>query len=241
MPSNPVAKPDRPPEPEKPRGHFPMFTAIRRRIVSGLIFALPIAITIWVVYWLFSTLQNVLLDPGARLVRRATTRAGLDSLPWWWEQYVSPLIALALVLVFLYFLGHFGRTRLSKALDWLLLRLPIVSVIFKAVRNVFSSLGETRAGGKFKRVVSVPFPSANVRSPAFVTRTLIDYATGRTILCVYVPYCPIPTTGLILLVPEEEVRDLDWDVNVAMQAIISFGITTPERIAFDVPDPPPTA
>ena len=225
------------PEVKAHRGHFPWFAAIRRRIVSGLIFALPIVITIWVVYWLLSTLQNVLLDPGARIVRRGFTRAGLntDNLPWWWDEYVSPLVALVLVLVFLYFLGHFGRTRLSKALDWLILRLPIVSVIFKAVRNVFTSLGDTQNSGKFKRVVSIPFPSAEVRSPAFVTRTMTDVNTGRSILSVYLPYCPIPTTGLILLVPESEVRDLDWDVNVAMQAVISFGITTPTKVVFDKP------
>jgi uncharacterized membrane protein len=214
------------------RGHFPLFAAIRRRVVSGLIFALPVAITFWVVYWLYSTLQNLVLDPGARLIKRAIVRAGLDNLPWWWTEYVSPLIALALAVILLYFLGYFGRTRIYRAIDWLLLRLPIVSVIFKAVRNVFDSLGDQRGGAKFKRVVLVPFPSREVQSPAFVTRVMTDVATGRTVLCVYIPYAPLPTTGLILVVPDEEVTELNWDVHETMQSVISFGISTPSTITF---------
>ncbi len=221
--------------PRSPRSSFPWLAAVRRRIISGLVFALPIAITFWIVYWIISTFQNVLLDPGARLVKTMMGQELRAALPPWWQEYVSPLIALVLALVSFYFLGLFGRSRLHRVLDWILLRLPIVSVIFKAVRNVFLSLEDRQGGARFKRVVLVPFPSREVRSPAFVTRTMHDETTGRVILCVYVPYCPIPTTGLILAVSEEDVIELDWDVNEAMQAVISFGISSPATIAFDRP------
>jgi uncharacterized membrane protein len=213
---------------------FPLLAAIRRRIISGVVFALPIAITFWIVYWLVSTLQNVLLEPGARIVRRLIGQERMDAMPWWWQEYVSPLIAVVLVLIFLYFLGLFGRSRVYRALDWVLLRVPLVSVIFKAVRNVFSSLEDqgAKGGAKFKRVVLVPFPSRDVRSPAFVTRSMRDVATGRTILCVYIPYCPLPTTGMILMVAEEDVSELNWEVNEAMQAVISLGISTPGTVTF---------
>ena len=41
---------------------------IKSRIISGLILALPITITISIIYWLFSTLQAFVLDPIAHLV-----------------------------------------------------------------------------------------------------------------------------------------------------------------------------
>lgn len=218
--------------------NFPWLAALRRRVISGLVFALPIAITIWIVYWLYSTVQNTVLDPGARLVKRMIGRERLEALPWWWQEYVSPLIAIGLALVFLYFLGHFGRTRMYRVLDWIMLRLPIVSVIFKAVRNVFASLEDRQSGAKFKRVVLVPFPNREVRSPAFVTRSMRDIATGKTVLCVYIPYCPLPTTGLILTIAEEDVTELNWDVNETMQAVISFGLSSPGAIRFHPPSGP---
>lgn len=213
-----------------PPPRFPLFAAVRGRIISGLIFALPLAITIWVVYWLVSTIQAVVLDPVAWLVRSLMGPEHIEALPGWWRQFVSPLVALGIVLVFLYFLGYFGRTRLYRALEWLILRVPIVTVIYQAVRNVFASLNQPRPGEKFKRVVLIPFPGREVMAPAFVTRTARDERTGRKVLIVYLPYAPLPTAGLILTVPEEHAVDLDWDVNEMMQTLISFGLSAPETL-----------
>lgn len=218
---------------------YPTFAAIRRRILSGVILALPIAITFWIIYWLYSTLQHWILDPVARLVRMAIGERRFEFLPWWWQQYVSPLIAIVLVLVFLYFLGLFVRTRLHQALDWLLRKVPIVTVIYSSVRGVFDTLGNSSSSVNFKRAVLVPFPSRDVRSPGFVTRVLKDQSSGRTILTVYVPYSPIPTTGLVLLMPEDEVIDLDWDVSQVMQAVMSFGMSSPPSVRMTGSDGPP--
>ena len=42
----------------------------RARVISGLIFSLPIVITFWIVYWIFMTLEHFLLNPLALLVNR---------------------------------------------------------------------------------------------------------------------------------------------------------------------------
>lgn len=224
-----------PPSPsESPEGEvktrFPWYTAIRRRIISGLFFALPIAITLWIVYYLVSTLQSILLDPVAGLVRRVFRAENIEGLPWWWRQFVSPVLSLMLVLVLLYFLGYFGRSRIYRMVDWLLLRVPIVTVIYKAVRNVVSSLDKPSDRSKFKRVVLVPFPNETVRAPAFVTNTTRDESTGQTVLIVYLPYAPIPTQGILMTVLESDVVDLNWDVHQTMQLVISFGLSTPDTI-----------
>ncbi|HEU5118957.1 MAG TPA: hypothetical protein VFT74_20370, partial [Isosphaeraceae bacterium] len=133
--TEPTADPDLTPGDTPPKGDYPTFAAIRRRILSGVLLALPVVITFWIIYWLYSTLQHWLIDPVARLVRMAIGEVRFEALPWWWQQYVSPLIAVALVLVALYFLGLFVRTRLHQALDWLLLKVPVVTVIYKSVRS----------------------------------------------------------------------------------------------------------
>ncbi|GIW89478.1 MAG: membrane protein [Isosphaeraceae bacterium] len=206
---------------------YPLLAAIRRRIISGLIFALPVAITIWVVYWLISTIQAVVLDPVAWLVRSLVRPEQIEAMPDWWRRFVSPLAAGILVLVFLYFLGYFGRTRLYRALEWVILRVPIVTVIYKAVRSVFASLDQRRPSEKFKRVVLIPFPNREAMAPAFVTRAVEETGSGRRVLIVYVPYAPLPTQGILVAVPEDQVVDLDWDVNQMMQVVISFGLSAP--------------
>jgi uncharacterized membrane protein len=198
-------------------------------MISGLLLALPIAITIWIIYWLYSTLQGIVLDPVARLFQIDRAREGL---PYWWERMVAPLVAIGIVLIFLYFLGHLVHTRLARALDWFMSRLPLVTFIYKAVRNVFLSLTDQGQGQRFKRVVLVEFPHPGMRALAFVTRTLRDIETDRTILCVCVLTGVVPPAGFTLFVPEEDVIDLDWSANQSLQTIVSGGISAPGAIPF---------
>jgi uncharacterized membrane protein len=206
--------------------------AIRARILSGLIAALPIALTFWIVFWLYATLKQVVLDPAIALVQYILGRQGLadDRVLY---TYVSPLIATLLVLFSLYCLGLFVRSRFHRMVDWMMLHLPGVNTIFKAVNNVFQSLGKQLQGDQaFQRVVLVAFPHPGSKALAFVTNTLRDATTDRTILCVCVLTGVMPPSGFTLFVPEEDVIDIDWSVNQTIQAILSGGLTSPAAIHY---------
>ena len=154
-------------------------------------------------------------------------------LPDWWYNIASPVLAIVLMLVILYGMGLFFRSWVYRTLDWLLLHVPIVATIYRAVRNVVNSLGtQLRGGADFKRVVLVPFPHPGARSLAFVTNSLHDVTTGRTILTVCVLTGVMPPAGFTLFVPEESVTNIAWSANETLQAILSGGITAPPTIHF---------
>ena len=71
-----------------------------------------------------------------------------------------------------------------------------------------------------------------MKAPAFVTGESVDVSTGRTILCVYVPTTPVPTSGYMLMVEQEDVIELNWDLEETLQAIVSGGITVPETVTY---------
>jgi uncharacterized membrane protein len=208
------------------------FHAIRTRIVSGLLLALPIVLTFWIIFWLYSTLKRLILDPIAWAIRYAFSVREVDVLPEWWDRFAAPLVSIILVLLLLYALGLIVHSRLHRAVDWILLRLPLVTTIYKAIRNVFHSLENQVQSNRFQRVVLVEFPHPGMRSLAFVTNSLLDAATGKTILCVCVLTGVVPPAGFTLFVPEEGVTDLNWSVNQTLQAILSGGITVPATIPF---------
>lgn len=213
----------------------------RSRVLSGLFLALPIVITFWIIYWIYRTLRLYLLDPTARFVQYLKSTGTLSNLPEWWDDYVSPIFALILVLLFLYILGLFVQSRLSRLIDWVMLRVPVVTTIYGAVRNLFSAVDRQRhQASQFKRVVLVEFPQPGMRSLGFVTNTLHDARTGRRIVCVCVLTGVMPPTGFTLFVPEESVTDLPWSMNQMIQAIVSGGITVPESIHYDR-DPAPSS
>ena len=174
----------------------------------------------------------MILDPIAWAIRYLLNVKQVGDLPFWWDRFAAPLVSIILVLLVLYALGLIVHSRLHRAVDWVLLRLPLVTTIYKAIRNVFHSLENQVQSNRFQRVVLVEFPHPGMRSLAFVTNSLLDAATGKTILCVCVLTGVVPPAGFTLFVPEEGVTDLGWSVNQTLQAILSGGITVPSTIPF---------
>jgi uncharacterized membrane protein len=210
---------------------------IRNRLIGGAIFALPIAITFSIVYWLLLTLERFVLNPLATLTTRLQAYfrhyPALADLPDWWYDIASPLLAIFLAILTLYFLGLALRSWVYRTVEWVLMHVPVVNTIYRAVRNVVVSLGsQLQSGAGFKRVVLVEFPHPGMRSLGLVTNSLRDVATGRSILAVYIMTGFMPPAGFTLFVPEDSVTNVAWNVNDTLQAIISAGLTTPPTIHY---------
>jgi uncharacterized membrane protein len=207
--------------------------SIRGRILGGLMLVMPVLITVWIIYWLYSILERHLIDPLARLVLWKIQGGQPDAeLPYWFEAYAAPLIGILIALLLLYGLGFFVHSRLRRVLDWLLLRVPVISSVYNGVKSVFQALDKRPGQQRPQRMVLVAFPHPGMRVPAFVTSSCQDIETGKVILCVYVPTTPVPTSGYFLLVPEEEVTELNWSAEQALQTIISAGFTAPPTITY---------
>jgi uncharacterized membrane protein len=228
------------PDPETPptEGIHAVLRSIQNRILSGLILALPIVLTIWIVYSIYVTLQGMVLEPVSKFVSHYVIGDDSAPLPFWWRRVIAPLIAVSGVLTLLYFLGYLVRSRVMRLVDWVLLHVPGVTTIYQALQNLMQSLDSQRQAAKFKRVVLVTFPHPGMRSLGVVTNSLKDAASGRTILCVCVLTGVFPPTGFTLFVPEEEVTDIDWTVNQSLQAIVSGGITSPASVGYYKQPPP---
>jgi uncharacterized membrane protein len=230
-PNPPAGANESVPAPAHAAGPFrSLFLAIRTRIISGLLLALPIVLTFWIVFWLYTTVTQGVLEPLAQLIGPWFQSPVAQSL--WWKRFVNPLIAGVLVLSFLFFLGSVARSWVTRLIDGVLLRVPVVTTIYKALSNVSQSLASQFQHPQFQRVVLVPFPHPGSRALAFVTNTLRDAATGKTILSVCVLTGVFPPAGFTLFVPEETVTELEWSVNQTLQAIISGGITAPPTIQY---------
>ncbi len=206
---------------------------LEARIISGLVVALPVVITAWIIFMLYTAFRSHVIDPivkGILFLRGSRVTARL---PEWWANFLAPLIALLLVLILLYLLGLFVRSRMYRWMNAILLHVPIVKPIYQAVQNLFEALEQQRRSSQFKRVVLVEFPQPGMRSLGLVTNSLKDQTTGRTILCVVVLTGVVPPAGFTLFVPEESVTDIDWSMNDALQSIVTGGITAPATIGYE--------
>ena len=222
-----VVKPENNTAPQR----WSLVAAVRNRIMEGLLLVLPIAITFWIINWLYGILRSVILDAVIARVVDAAFGEGVEP-PAYFVKIVAPGIAILIVLMGLYILGLFLHSRLHRILDWVILHVPGVTVIYASVRKMFATLQSQRDAPKYKRVVLVPFPHPGMKVPAFVTSSCLDVTTGKKILCVYVPTTPVPTSGYMLMLPEEDVTEISWTLDETLQAIMSGGISVPDKVEY---------
>ena len=217
----------------KPQQHS-ILRLFRNRFIAGLFVVLPIYITYALLKWLYDLFYSNALEPimyGLRRMWGLAEDSAAD--PSWYITLMLSSVALLLVITVIYIAGMFFRSRLHLFVNWILLNVPGVKTIYSAVSKVFDAISNSQQDvNNFKRVVLVPFPHPGMKAPAFVTSECTDVTTGRTILCVYVPTTPVPTSGYMLLIPQEEVVDLNWDLEETLQAIVSGGITVPKKVSY---------
>src|SRR5262249_37561218 len=144
--------------------------SIRDRIVGGLLLAMPLMITLWVITWIYSILEAKLIDPlAAALLWKLKWTTSSTELPYWFEKYAAPVIAILLALFMLYLFDLLADTRLRRAVGWTLRRVPIFSQLYNPVQQVFQTMEQGSDQQQASRMVLVTFPHRGVKLPAFVT------------------------------------------------------------------------
>jgi uncharacterized membrane protein len=207
-----------------------LFARAQANFLAGLTVVLPAVISIAVLRWLFGTVANV-TDTLLIFVPRNLTHEnqGEGVMYWYWS-----LAALILACVLIGIVGlvarHYVGKRIIGWFDAAILRVPLLNKIYGAIKQVndaFSSSNKT----SFRTVVLVEFPRAGVYSIGFITSEQNDEVEAKIhekVVCVFVPTTPNPTSGFLLLVPEEKVTKLEMSVPEGIKYIISLGSIMPE-------------
>ena len=191
---------------------------------------LPTVITLAVIKWLFGTIAaftDLLLFFLPKHITHADAGKGL--MYWYWSVAAIVLAVVLVSLVGLLTRYYIGK-RLIEWLDATMLRVPLLNKIYgtiKQVNEAFSTGGKT----SFKTVVLVEFPKEGTYSIGFITseqHAEVQTKTKEKVVCVFVPTTPNPTSGFLILVPEEKVTKLEMSVADGIKYIISLGSISPD-------------
>jgi len=209
------------------------FARWRANFATGLFMVLPAVISIAVMVWLFGTVANVtdtllFFMPHDITHRNGADGPGSGTMHWYWS-----LVALLLAVILISVAGRLGRNYFGKKIiEWMdhaMMHVPLLNKFYGAIKQV----NEAFAGNKhsFKTVVLVEFPSAGMYSVGFITSEQNDEVQQKTkekIVAVFVPTTPNPTSGFLILVPEEKITKLDMSVADGIKYIVSLGSISPE-------------
>ncbi|RME67080.1 MAG: DUF502 domain-containing protein [Alphaproteobacteria bacterium] len=208
-----------------------------RYILIGLLTAAPLAITWWILDFLFSQLSR-LGQPWVNGLARTLAPRYPDLAAWVADETLQSVLAALLVLLFLYLLGvattRVVGQRLIGLFERLIGKIPFVESIYRGTKKFLTVAGNAPEGER--RVVLIDFPSKQMKALGLITRTMRDKATGEELAAVYVPTSPNPTSGYIEIVPVRDITFTDWTFDQAMAFIVTGGSSTPEAIAYSQSD-----
>jgi len=209
------------------------FARFRASFLTGLAITLPAIISLAALKWLFGTVSSFtdallfflkyFLDPKA-----VYENGQSGAMFWYWS-----LLALILAVVLISTVGVLARYYIGKRMiEWLdtaMMNVPLLNKFYGAIKQV----NEAFAGNKnsFKTVVLVEFPREGMYSVGFLTseqRAEMQQKTRENVVAVFIPTTPNPTSGFLVLVPEDKVTRLDMSVADGIKYIVSLGSISPE-------------
>jgi uncharacterized membrane protein len=112
-----------------------------------------------------------------------------------------------------------------------LLRIPLAGSVYKTLKQLLETFLQGNST-RFRRVVLIEYPREGLYALGFVTGVLSSTLAAdfdQTMLSVFIPTAPNPTTGWYAVVPESSVRDIELSVEDAFRTIISAGIVSPDE------------
>ena len=200
------------------RGVSETWKNLRNSFFAGLLVVVPVAASFLILIGLFTWVTDFMLPASLR------------------EQMFTPLyrlLALALFVAVTTGIGYVtrlvvGRRALSVT-EKLIARVPVLNKTYGFLKEVSHTM---LAGQKtiFERVVLVEYPRPGVYAVGFVTSESegeVQAKTKTRVISVFVPTTPNPTSGFLLMVPRDQVRDLEMSVAEGMKLVISGGAVVP--------------
>ena len=187
---------------------------IQGRIVAGLLEMAPLIVTVLVILFIVGY---------AALVRDLPFISGQ---PW-----DFPGLGLVIIIVVAYLVGITLTTppgrMLMRVKDAVLGNMPVVGTVFGVTQQAITSFS---GQFNFSRVVFIEWPREGMVAMGFVTGQVYSEDRERSMVAVYIPTVPNPTSGNMAFIIEDDVMETNISVDDAMKLVFSGGIVLPKSI-----------
>ena len=189
----------------------------RNYFITGAVVLIPIGITAYLTLFIIKISSKILpkeLNPN-------------NYLP-----YDIPGVEIIISILLITFIGwlslSFIGKRLLKIFEDTLKKIPILRTIYSAITQMTETF--TKSKGKKKNVVLVEYPRKGSWAVGFATKKNSGEITNKAkkkLINVFIPTTPNPTSGFLLMFPQDEVIYLDMTFEEASRFIVSAGTSNP--------------
>jgi uncharacterized membrane protein len=198
---------------------------MKKYLITGLLIWIPVAITLWVLAAIVNTMDQTL------------TLLPPDFLPKIHIPGLGVVLTFLVVLLTGVLASNIIGQRLLGFWERMLGRIPVVKSIYSGVKQVSDTLFSP-GGQAFRKALLVQYPRQGSWTIAFLTGKpggdVVNHLPGNYV-SVYVPTTPNPTSGFFLMMPTQDVIELDMSVDEALKYVVSMGVVSPPPVRKKLP------
>lgn len=194
---------------------------LKQIFLTGLAVTIPIGLTLYILFFLIDIMDG--------LLKIIPVRYHPDTLLGIHIPGLGIIVTLALITIAGLVTTSYVGYKIVQSGEDLVDRIPFVRNIYQAIKKISDSMFMDKRSS-FKKVVLVEFPRKGIYTIGFVTGVPsgeIRKKAGQNCISVFLPTTPNPTSGYLIIVPEDELVPMDMSVEEALTFIISVGIVTP--------------
>ena len=111
----------------------------------------------------------------------------------------------------------------------MVIKVPFMGKIYAASKQIFSAvIGQGKT--IFKQVVLIEYPRKGLYSIGFTTGTAkgeVKEALDANGINVFIPTTPNPTSGMLIIMPRDNIKFLKMSVEEGMKMVVSGGSVSP--------------
>ncbi|MDJ0675388.1 MAG: DUF502 domain-containing protein [Calothrix sp. MO_167.B42] len=199
---------------------------LKNDLIAGLLVIIPLATTIWLTITIAIWVVNFL----TKIPKQLNPFDGMHPIL---VNLLNLLVGLTVPLLSILLIGLMARNIAGRWLldvgERILQAIPLAGQVYKTLKQLLETLLKD-SSNRFRRVVLVEYPRRGMWSIAFVTGSVsgeIQDKMSNSMLSLFIPTTPNPTTGWYAIVPENDVVDLSVSVEDAFKIVVSGGIVTP--------------
>jgi uncharacterized membrane protein len=221
-----------------------MVGRFRASFLTGLVVIAPVGLTIWLIWSVVGWIDGIVLPLVPKHYQPdkfVQDLLGLDPS----VQIDIRGIGVIIFLLFTTLVGWMAKGIIGRSLirfgESLVERTPVVRSIYSGIKQISETVF-AQSERSFERACIIEYPRPGLWAIGFIsTNTKGEIASrgnqGRSMLSVFLPTTPNPTSGFLLFVPEEDVIELEMSVEDAAKLVISAGLVYPNGKDKD-PDAP---
>ena len=200
-------------------------------LLTGTLIALPITVTVFLLVVLVRNIgtpvSQIVFVPlfaslDANLPETGAGKMMIDAL----STLIVVFFIAAIGLASKFFLARMLINLSESAIN----KIPVIGLVYRTVKQIVDTFSKENKA-VFQSVVLLEFPRAGLYGIGFVTSKAkgeVQSRTGEVVVNVFVPTTPNPTSGFLIMAPQEQLTYLDMSVGDAMKLIISGGAVVPE-------------